>query len=303
MSGYHDPIDAFRDAMADGGVPPPDHINPDGRLHRFHVEGDKCGSHNGWYLLHLDKVPAGAFGNWKSGDQGTWCAKSRSSMTCQDRANLAAMVEQSRRQRDAEMVQRQGQSSWRAGQIWSRAQPAPESHPYLMRKRILPHGIRQTLSGDLVIPLWDGTQITSVQFISKEGEKRFLPGGKISGCWYPIGEDQEGQPILIGEGVATCATLHQETGLLVLVAFNAGNLMAIARKVRDAYPDKSIIIAGDNDAWTPGNPGLVKARAAAIAIRAKLLVPNFEEMDTSAKPTDWNDFYSLQNQVRKEAAA
>jgi putative DNA primase/helicase len=303
MIGYHDPIDAFRDAMADGGVPPPDYINPDGRLHRFRVEGDKSGSQNGWYLLHMDKVPAGAFGNWKSGDQGTWCAKSKSSMTCQDRANLDAMVEQSRRQRDAERTQKQGQAAWRAAQVWGLAQPAPADHHYLEAKRVFPHGIRQTLSGELVIPLWDGTQITSVQFISMEGEKRFLPGGKITGGWFQIGRIEEGKPVLIGEGFATCATLHQETGAPVWVAFTAGNLLAIARKAREAYPHGKIIVAGDNDAWTPGNPGATKARAAARDVGGKVLIPDFTGMDMAGKPTDWNDYFALRDQVRQEVVA
>lgn len=47
------------------GTPSPDVIEADGLLHRFHVEGDKRGTLNGWYCLHLDGRAAGIFGNWK----------------------------------------------------------------------------------------------------------------------------------------------------------------------------------------------------------------------------------------------
>ena len=72
-----DTIDAFRAAMHEAGTPPPDVIEADGLLHRFHVEGDKRGTLNGWYCLHLDGRAAGIFGNWKTGMRCTWAANGR----------------------------------------------------------------------------------------------------------------------------------------------------------------------------------------------------------------------------------
>jgi putative DNA primase/helicase len=79
----------------------------------------------------------------------------------------------------------------------------------------------------------------------------------------------------------------------VVVAFNAGNLSAVAREIRARHPAAEIILAADNDQWTEANPGLTKAREAALEIRAKLLVPDFTGMDTSHKPSDWNDMRRL----------
>jgi putative DNA primase/helicase len=47
------------------------------------------------------------------------------------------------------------------------------------------HGIRQA-DGVLVVPMRSGEQIYSAQFINADGEKRFLPGGRIKGCWHLI---------------------------------------------------------------------------------------------------------------------
>lgn len=47
-------LDSFRAAMADAGMIVDDSIIADGALHRCHVEGDKRGSKNGAYILHVD---------------------------------------------------------------------------------------------------------------------------------------------------------------------------------------------------------------------------------------------------------
>ncbi|SFL11317.1 hypothetical protein [Azotobacter beijerinckii] len=42
----------------------------DGKIHRFHVHGDKPGPLNGWYILRVDRTASGCFGSWKVG--GSW---------------------------------------------------------------------------------------------------------------------------------------------------------------------------------------------------------------------------------------
>jgi len=63
---------------------------------------------------------------------------------------------------------------------------------------------------------------------------------------------------VVCEGYATGATIHEATGLAVIVAFDAGNLLPVARFFREKKPDWLIVIAADNDAWTDTpikNPG------------------------------------------------
>ena len=74
---------------------------------------------------------------------------------------------------------------------------------------------------------------------------------------------------------------------MVVAAFDCGNLMDVAQVVRANMPKAIIIIAGDNDRNTPGNPGLTKARAAAIAVGGKLLIPQFADGEIGS---DWNDW-------------
>ena len=49
--------------------------------------------------------------------------------------------------------------------------------------------------------------------------------------------------MLIAEGYATAATLHELTGMPAIVAFNAGNLMPVAQTWRQLDPDRPIYIA------------------------------------------------------------
>ena len=60
----------FRRAMVDAGLICDALPIADGPIHRFHVEGDRRGSRNGWYILFPDDPPAGAFGSWENGDGG-----------------------------------------------------------------------------------------------------------------------------------------------------------------------------------------------------------------------------------------
>jgi putative DNA primase/helicase len=159
--------------------------------------------------------------------------------------------------------------------IWWLSQPV-ELHPYLTRKRVKAFGIRQYRSA-LVIPLRDTSGVIhSLQFIDAEGDKRFLAGGAISSHYHAIG--QHSGTLCIAEGYATAATIHQATRHAVAVAFNAGNLKPMALALRKKFPEAKLIICADNDRYTPGNPGVAKARAAAMAVNGCLVVPRFDDL-------------------------
>ena len=77
-------------------------------------------------------------------------------------------------------------------------------------------------------------------------------------------------------------------------------------KFRRNIPTETLIICGDNDAFTikadgtPWNPGREKAVAVAWKYNAKVILPSFH--DTSTKPTDFNDLMVLEGceAVRKQ---
>jgi putative DNA primase/helicase len=175
----------------------------------------------------------------------------------------------------------------RARAIWDAASPAPADNPYLARKGIQPHGLR-VHDGALVVPVRADGDLVSLQFIQPDGAKKFLRGGRTAGGYAAIGRTEGARALVIAEGYATGTSIHETTGHPVAVAFHAGNLRAVAERLRSKFPDLPLIVAADDDNNTPGNPGLSKATEAARAVGGLLAVPDFGP-DRPDGVTDFND--------------
>ncbi len=282
-----DPVGQFREAIHAANLIPPDIIEADGELHRFASNG-KRGDLAGWYVLHLDGIPAGAFGCWRSGLTESWHADVGRTLTDTEREQQRQRIEAARAKREHAERESREQARERAVRDWAAATPAPDSHPYLARKAVKAHGLRVDRDGHLVVPVRDRMGAwQSLQRISPDGEdKKFLRGGKIAGGYYAIGKP--GGTVGVAEGFATAATIHEATGHAVAVAFNAGNLEAVARALRQKFPKAKLIVCADDDAAKAGNPGLTKASAAAQAVGGLLAVPDFGA-DRPEKTSDFND--------------
>jgi putative DNA primase/helicase len=254
----------FMEAMAQAGIHVRGPLLADGRLRRVHIEGDRKGSRNGWYILYSDGIPSGTYGSWKTGFKGTWCEKAQSDLTPAQRAEHKRRMDEARKAREAEEQAARKLAQDRAAAIWKVLASARDDHTYLVKKGVKAHGLRLS-KGALVIPLRDeaGT-LHSLQFIDGGSNKRFLSGGRKKGCYFAIGVPKG--TICICEGYATGASVYESSGHAVAVAFDAGNLIHVAKAMRRKFPEAKIIICADNDTVTPGNPGLTRAREAAAAV-------------------------------------
>lgn len=279
-----DTINNFRDAMLDAGLTPPDVIEADGQLHRFKVDGDKAGSKNGYYVLHADGRAAGMFGSWKTGLRSTWAADGKR-MSQSERDDFAKLIEAAKLKAQAERRAEHEARAIEARSEWAAAEPANPAHPYLVKKAVQPHNLRQR-AGLLIVPLFDQYGLLwNLQRIQADGGKRFRPG-RAGGLFSPIGDFTDPATILICEGWATGATLHQESGHPVLCAMNAGNLLPVATAAAQAWPGAGLVVCADNDRGTEGNPGVTAATSAAKATGARLIVPKFPE---GVAGSDFND--------------
>ncbi len=235
-----------------------------------------------------------------------------------------AMVERQRQQdqarerEQAETRKNHEAAALKAAQIWASASDEGQS-PYLERKGVKAHGLRHMAGGDaapaLLVPLRDDTgKLWNLQSIDPSGkEKRFLPGGRKSGLWHMLGTvpdataDAAGDDgratagagdrladapvILLAEGYATAATLHEATGWPVAVAFDAGNLGKVAHALRQRHHAALLVLCGDDDqatqAKTGNNPGRDKATAAAGAVQGLAVFP----VDLPEGGSDFNDMH------------
>ncbi|MBT5663955.1 MAG: hypothetical protein HOJ06_01340 [Rhodospirillaceae bacterium] len=288
------PRPAFCDEMRAYGfdVPP---IPSVGRIERVAVADDKAGKKSGWYIYNEVEdefrpggvIGIGVFGSWKGNpEKVVWTSKRRETMSNVEQIRMEEQIKAAQVARELEIAARHTRAASDAASIWAEAPPAPETHPYLVAKGVKPHDVRVS-RGNIVVPVMDGDVITSLQFIAPEGGKIFLPGGRVKGCSYVIGEPTG--VIYVTEGFATGATLHELTGDMVVVAYNAGNLLEATSNIKDRYPDAEIIVAGDDDHATPGNPGREKAQATADVLRVRAIFP-----DVSGDDTDFNDMAHTQ---------
>ena len=280
-----DCVTAFRDELQSVFGPLEWMPQADGGIHRFRVPGDRPGSQNGWYVLFPDGIASGCFGSWKAGSSHTW--SSREPANPLEAEQVRQRIEQARRQREAEQHQRQQAAAEYAARLWRDARRADPGHPYLTAKGCRPYNLRQR--GDvLLVPLYHGGELVNLQRIGADGQKRFLSGGRVKGCYSPLGIITAGQPLYLCEGFATGATLHAETGHPVACAMNAGNLLEAGRHLQRRHPEAVLIVAGDDDRQTEGNPGKTAAIVAAAGLGCGLILPPWPA-DAPLHLSDFND--------------
>ena len=258
-------------------------IRADGALHRFDSADKPKGNRNGWYVC--PSLEVGVYGFWHTGEQHTIGIGGEIDPTAAAEARLA--YQRAREKREEEQRQQHANTADQTRCEWPLLVPASPTHAYLATKGVKPHNLRQ-MRGLLVVPLTDGHRLVNWQTIAPDGSKYFQTGGKVKGCYSPIGNIVQHQPLLIAEGWATAATLHEATGYAVAAAMNAGNLLPVAKSLRERYPTHPIIVCADNDHGTTGNPGVTKGKEAASAIGARCVWP-----ETHEGVTDFNDLSRL----------
>jgi putative DNA primase/helicase len=296
------------DAQARGLLLDPADVIADGEIHRCDVEArGSSGKNDGAYKLHLDERPAGWFTNHRDGLPGQTWKVDLPPMSHAEREAYRIKTQEDRRQREEAQRKKREADRARAQQILETSPRASNDNPYAKRKRIRVEGLKvRSYTGEifklpcndtLVVPMFvigaeDRPELAGLQFIWGDGEKRFL--GPVEGAFFVIGRPEKTGTLLVSEGFSTGASLHEASGLPVLVAFNCGNLEPVCRTARKRWPDIRLVIAADDDWKTrrpngePWNPGIECANAAALASGGLVAIPAFPA-DRADKQTDFND--------------
>lgn len=254
---------------------------------------------------------------WKLARQNGWQpAKPYTPPSVEEQARRKAESEARRQAAEHERQQTQQRVKGTAQKIWNSSRPASLSHPYLAAKGITNPdaiaGLRQNKYKDndnLIIPVLYENEIVNLQSINQDGGKRFLAGGQVQGAYAFIGkaEDVEKVGLVMAEGYATAASIYEATGKPVIIAFDAGNMVAVAERLAQKLPQNvPVVIAVDNDA---SQTGIKKARQAAALLgdRATAIQPEFsmtliqqyqkgkgvDEKGRPPLPSDFNDLHQL----------
>ncbi|BDN89189.1 hypothetical protein KAM471c_30040 [Aeromonas caviae] len=155
------------------------------------------------------------------------------------------------------------------------------SHLNAVNRTLIREGGENYPAGSLVIPLTnEAGELVNVQLIRADGTKRYLAGGQKAGAFHRI---EGGELVAICEGYATGLSVHLASWATVYCAMDCGNLAVVAAIARRQHPEARILLCGDNDEHTQGNPGKTKAEQAAAAIGGLVALPPIAG--------DWNDYH------------
>src|SRR6516164_4625617 len=154
-------------------------------------------------------------------------------------------------------------------------------------------------NGDLLVAGYDVEgKLWTIQYIKEDGTKRFARESRKHGCFHVVGAANSidglqklgNSPVIaIAEGYATAATVARYGNVPAVAAFDSGNLLAVATALHERWPDKGIMITGDDDHKLENNPGRVKALEAAATINGVAIFPELSAEQREQGMTDFND--------------
>lgn len=281
------PVDEFAEALKSiGCVISGEHPIMDGVKHRISVVGEKFSKNagSGFYVGHLDGHPAGYMKNNKTGAEITWKSKGYT-LRDEEKASIAAEAASKLQAREAGLVARQEQAAQRVARQMDELVPAVAPTAYMLAKGIVPQegALTDREGKKTYLPVIDvdGKQ-WSMQYIQENGIKRFAKDSRKEGCFHVVGGMKQltaAPALVICEGYATAVTLKQSLGFPTVSAFDSGNLVQVAQALHKKFPEKPIVIAGDDDRHleiVQGiNPGRTKAAQTATLVGGKVLLPVF----------------------------
>jgi putative DNA primase/helicase len=287
-------IQEFIEAMTSHGIYPsnPSDIRADNKRRDFHIAGDAKSKKKGFYKLKIDgDFGFGFYGDWRVGDCHSWHSKADRKFTADERKAFAARVKAEKERQEAEQKALWDDAATRAQEFMLFLSDCTQ-HAYLTKKGVASYGNAYLSGSDLIIPMADAEKIWNYQRITEAGDKRFLKDAKKQGTWFAIPGSPEA--ICLCEGYATGASIHEATGFTVIVAFDAGNMVSVAPKIKVLNPGMQFIVCADNDHETldkrtgeKRNTGIIKAIEASKILECPIAYPEFSTNDTGL--SDFND--------------
>lgn len=302
-------LDRVLEQLQAGGLEPLAGQSSDlvvGRLARCRVADDRRLEQSGWYVLHEHRTSSGkvlyfgAFGNWRTGEKQN-IKPQGVKLTPEERELMRARQEAAKRQASERRDGAARRAARRAAAVWERL-PEQGRSAYLERKQVVGFGVRYGRDGTLLVPMRRAGAVVGLQVIAPQRpadggrDKQYWPSGmQKEGAYCLIGPYPDpGEAVLVAEGYATGASLHMATSCAVAVAFDAGNLLAVGKALREQFPGRSLVFCADDDWQTrvngqPHNTGLEKAENAAVILGGQVVRPVF----SGERQPGWTDFNDL----------
>ena len=238
-------LEDLRSYMISQNLPIQEEILIDGQLHRYSsIEGKGPAE---WYICSLfdDGKIICTFSSWRDADREkhTWRSYVESEVDLKKEKDY--MREQNEKILE-EKSKLEIEAKKRLKVILANTTPCIE-HPYLTKKKVSSEGLKVHL-GRLIIPMYDlkGDLIT-IQTIDEGLNKRFYPCISCKGLFHPIGLYKEAKELIFCEGFATGMSIYESTGIPVICAMSAGNMLLVGKGFQQNFQGKSLIAGVDSD--------------------------------------------------------
>lgn len=298
---HETPETEVRRSMEQAGIDPmdiPATFDTDGAIHRFPIRSKGTHNENGWYVMfrNPDGTIGGSFSDWANPDTSRDFKTGGASreLTPDEQQAFNRKMEEAKKQAEQERQKMQEAVASTCRTIYASLKDADDGNAYLQKKHVHAYpGVKQTDDGRLVIPLLSGDlKIVSLQYIAGDSTKRFQSGGRKKGCFFPIGEDKEGTgKAYLCEGYATGASIHEATGKPVYVAFDCGNLEAVAGVLKDRRG--MVTVVADNDESGAGQKGA--GQACKLLGGFPIIIPRTDSDQSGFDANDYAQKYGVEN--------
>ncbi len=178
--------------------------------------------------------------------------------------------------------------------FWQLSNEIGESE-YLLKKGVGYYGLRfrnNEYGKVVIVPMRDITGgLWSYQIINPDGSKRYARDSLTKLGLHMLHKPINKFPIGVAESYVTAATCFELTGMAMITAFSADNLLPVSLILRKKFPDSTITIFGDNDRHLQKNKGKIAAEDVKNELRkdCRVLTPPFENSPCRRDFSDWND--------------
>ncbi|EPX7656971.1 LPD7 domain-containing protein [Klebsiella pneumoniae] len=284
--------DEFTAWLEERGAIIKDPIEFDGQKHYVDTVDGKAGSRKGVYAAFLDGRPAGWYRDYKNGGEIQKWVSTGAAPNPEQMAMLRADAAARREQRAAAQADKFDQTANRLMEEYNRLPDATGDLAYLKNKQVIAaNGLKADERGNVVIPLFNADgEFRTLERIWSDGSKHFEKDGQAWGSFFVVGGQlKDGDNLLYAEGYATAASISEAINQPVIMTVNAGNMVEVAGRLKDAFPNSTHYFLADNDIYKDENVGLEKATEAAELTAGHVLVPAFSNPKEGL--TDYNDLH------------
>ncbi|WP_220094760.1 LPD7 domain-containing protein [Klebsiella pneumoniae] len=284
--------DEFTAWLEERGAIIKDPIEFDGQKHYVDTVDGKAGSRKGVYAAFLDGRPAGWYRDYKNGGEIQKWVSTGTAPNPEQMAMLRADAAARREQRAAAQADKFDQTANRLMEEYNRLPDATGDLAYLKNKQVIAaNGLKADERGNVVIPLFNADgEFRTLERIWSDGSKHLEKDGQAWGSFFVVGGQlKDGDNLLYAEGYATAASISEAINQPVIMTVNAGNMVEVAGRLKDTFPNSTHYFLADNDIYKDENVGLEKATEAAELTAGHVLVPAFSNPKEGL--TDYNDLH------------